>query len=62
MTRSTNICGEKVINTEPGLKGDTVSNTLKPASISSGARNTGSYLSTKEMPKMILGTAHMPEE
>ncbi|RCL39294.1 MAG: elongation factor P [SAR86 cluster bacterium] len=27
---------KEVVNTEPGLKGDTVSNTLKPASISTG--------------------------
>ena len=27
---------KKVVSTEPGLKGDTVSNTLKPAKLSSG--------------------------
>ena len=31
-----NFVNKKIIKTEPGLKGDTVSNTLKPALISSG--------------------------
>ena len=31
-----NFVNKEIVKTEPGLKGDTVSNTLKPALISSG--------------------------